>query len=69
VKILTTAVFSAIILGKKLSFAQWLSLFVLTLGVSMAQLSASPPKTAHANTTSGFIAGLKSQLSIHQHLD
>eukprot|EP00597_Dinobryon_sp_UTEXLB2267_P001235 CAMPEP_0170076764 /NCGR_PEP_ID=MMETSP0019_2-20121128/13704_1 /TAXON_ID=98059 /ORGANISM="Dinobryon sp., Strain UTEXLB2267" /LENGTH=259 /DNA_ID=CAMNT_0010288665 /DNA_START=277 /DNA_END=1052 /DNA_ORIENTATION=+ len=58
VKILTTAVFSAIILGKKLSFAQWLSLIVLTLGVSMAQLSATPPKNAHANTTSGFIAVL-----------
>jgi UDP-sugar transporter A1/2/3 len=40
-KILTTAVFSSFMLGKSLSLMQWMSLLVLTIGVSIAQLSSS----------------------------
>ena len=58
VKILTTAVFSVLMLGKSLSRLQWLSLIVLTLGVSMAQLSTSNSDEQKANTTAGFVAVL-----------
>jgi UDP-sugar transporter A1/2/3 len=39
-KILTTALFATVMLGKKLSRLQWLSLVLLTIGVSLAQLHA-----------------------------
>lgn len=58
VKILTTAVFSMLMLGKKISVIQWASLVVLTIGVSLAQLSAQNTSDANHNTTSGFIAVL-----------
>jgi len=40
-KILTTAVFSAIILGRRFSTTKWASLFVLTVGVAIVQVSGS----------------------------
>ena len=40
-KILTTAVFSVLMLNKKLIKHQWLSLVVLVAGVAMVQLSDS----------------------------
>jgi UDP-sugar transporter A1/2/3 len=58
VKILTTAVFSVLMLGKRISAAQWGSLVVLTVGVSLAQLSAQERAAAHHNTTMGFVAVL-----------
>jgi solute carrier family 35 (UDP-sugar transporter), member A1/2/3 len=58
VKILTTAVFSVFMLGKRLSYMQWISLIILTIGVSMAQLSTAGSDSTKANTTSGFIAVL-----------
>ena len=58
VKILTTAVFSVMMLGKRISGAQWGSLVVLTVGVSLAQLSAQDRAAAHHNTTMGFVAVL-----------
>lgn len=56
--------FSWAILGKKLSITQWISLVVLMVGVSLAQLSASDLKKARAemNTTAGFVAGYSSNL-------
>lgn len=63
-KILTTAVFSYFMLGKRLSSCQWASLLVLMAGVSMAQLSASsktPPaveERTDQNPTVGFFAVL-----------
>lgn len=39
-KILTTALFATLMLGKKLSRLQWFSLVLLTIGVSLAQLHA-----------------------------
>ena len=58
VKILTTAFFSMFLLGKSLSMLQWVSLLILTVGVSMAQLAAQETKAEHENTTAGFIAVL-----------
>lgn len=58
VKILTTAVFSVAMLGKSLSHLQWLSLVILTIGVSMAQLSTQNSADSKANTTAGFVAVL-----------
>ena len=43
-KILTTAVFSSLMLGKSLSALQWSALLVLTIGVSIAQLSSAEVK-------------------------
>jgi UDP-sugar transporter A1/2/3 len=61
-KILTTAVFSVLMLGKKLSSCQWLALVVLTLGVSLAQLASGRNAHTSANTSSGFIAVLVASL-------
>lgn len=55
-KILTTAVFTVIMLGKSLSALQWFSLILLTIGVSMAQYTAKHNAQEHHNTTAGFIA-------------
>ncbi|KAJ2932885.1 hypothetical protein H1R20_g4206, partial [Candolleomyces eurysporus] len=46
-KILTTAVFSAILLRKRLSSTQWLSLFFLAIGVGIVQIQAGVQ--AHAS--------------------
>lgn len=55
-KILTTAVFSVFMLGKSLSRMQWVSLVILTIGVSFAQLSAQTSVSTNRNTTAGFVA-------------
>lgn len=55
-KILTTAVFSVLMLGKKLSTLQWISLIILTAGVSFAQLSAQKSSSSGENTFMGFLA-------------
>lgn len=57
-KLLTTAVFSYFMLNKRLDTQQWLSLVMLTIGVSLAQMSASKSASAHENTSSGFLAVL-----------
>jgi len=58
VKILTTALFSVIMLGRKLSKMQWISLIILTIGVSMAQLSAQSDTSKGENSFLGFVAVL-----------
>lgn len=61
-KILTTALFSSAMLGKSLTLMQWTSLVLLTVGVSIAQLSASEHGTSKTspvdtdNQLAGFIA-------------
>lgn len=44
-KILTTAMFSVILLGKKLSFQKWAALGLLFLGVALVQMPASDGKS------------------------
>jgi UDP-sugar transporter A1/2/3 len=57
-KILTTALFSMFMLGKRFTPAQWLSLVILTVGVALAQLSTNKDTSDRHNTASGFIAVL-----------
>ncbi len=55
-KILTTAVFATIMLGKKLSRLQWFSLVLLTIGVSLAQLHAHHTENTAAHTKAEAIS-------------
>lgn len=48
-KILTTAVFSAVLLGRQFSPRKWVALLILTAGVAVVQLSGSQDQ--HATTT------------------
>ena len=50
-KILTTAIFSATLLGRKFSAMKWASLVVLTVGVAIVQLSGSGDSHAHRTAT------------------
>ena len=58
VKILTTAFFSMSMLGKVLTRLQWMSLMILTIGVSLAQLSSQDNHGTSENTAAGFAAVL-----------
>jgi UDP-sugar transporter A1/2/3 len=51
-KILTTALFSALLLQRRFSPTKWLALLVLTLGVVIVQLSGSKDQHDHADTDS-----------------
>lgn len=56
-KILTTALFSVWMLGKQLSNNQWFSLVLLTIGVTLAQLSTQAPGAPTTeSSTAGFVA-------------
>lgn len=63
-KILTTALFSAILLGRKFSVQKWLSLVILTAGVAVVQVSGSGDQhssnsdDANKNRMIGLIAVL-----------
>lgn len=48
-KILTTALFSVVLLGRKLSATKWGALVLLTVGVALAQLSGLPTNDAPAS--------------------
>ena len=50
-KILTTAIFSVIMLGKSLNKVQWISLLLLFAGVSLVQLQPAPISVKNAATT------------------
>ncbi|KAI8846195.1 nucleotide-sugar transporter-domain-containing protein [Chytridium lagenaria] len=52
-KILTTALFSVWMLRKTLSAFKWGSLFLLTAGIAMVQLSSDPKKGDNSNDKSG----------------
>jgi solute carrier family 35 (UDP-sugar transporter), member A1/2/3 len=53
-KILTTAVFSAILLQRKFSSLKWLSLVILTIGVAIVEISGSGDQhTNSSSSTSG----------------
>jgi drug/metabolite transporter (DMT)-like permease len=53
-KILTTAIFSVLMLGRRLSTRQWLSLLLLIVGVSIIQVpqATAPSATAGAGSSS-----------------
>ena len=58
-KIITTAMFSVVLLGKVISLQQGFSLLVLTIGVAAVQLSAVSAETdAHENSLAGLVAVL-----------
>uniref|UniRef100_A0A8C6STZ9 Solute carrier family 35 member A3b n=1 Tax=Neogobius melanostomus TaxID=47308 RepID=A0A8C6STZ9_9GOBI len=60
-KILTTALFSVSMLGKKLGFYQWLSLLILMAGVTLVQVQVWP--VAHGFTVCGVMAVLMACVS------
>ena len=65
-KILTTALFSVLMLNKKLSAVQWISLVVLFVGVAMVQLqnvSATSKSEQDQNQLLGLLAVIVSCLS------
>mmetsp|Transcript_48979 Transcript_48979/g.66748 ORF Transcript_48979/g.66748 Transcript_48979/m.66748 type:complete len:293 (-) Transcript_48979:354-1232(-) len=59
-KILTSAVFSVIMLRKSMSRSKWFSLLVLTAGVALTKLSQTDASKAgvHQNSFLGFVAVL-----------
>ena len=60
-KILTTAMFSVLMLNKKLIKVQWFSLLVLILGVAMVQLSDAKEAKANVHEQSrvkGFVSAI-----------
>jgi UDP-galactose transporter len=64
-KILTTALFSVLLLSKVLSKAQWGSLVMLFVGIAMIQLQKAPSETdnKHQNQVIGLVAVTISCLS------
>jgi UDP-sugar transporter A1/2/3 len=50
-KILTTALFSVVMLGKSLNATKWTALVLLMIGVAMVQLSDSSPSSSTSKTT------------------
>ncbi|KAH8929130.1 hypothetical protein BT69DRAFT_1211920 [Atractiella rhizophila] len=55
-KILTTALCSVLILHRALYVHQWLSLFILTFGVALVQISSIPTSTSDSSPTTKAIA-------------
>ncbi|CBK21335.2 uncharacterized protein [Blastocystis hominis] len=62
-KILITALLSVLILGKKLRFLQWVSLFLLVLGVIIIKGVSGGKTSENMNFTVGFVAVLISSTS------
>jgi len=58
-KILTTALFSVLMLQRQFSRKKWMSLICLTIGVAIVQMSGSPPAdTVESSTTQSRTLGL-----------
>ncbi|WVQ73939.1 hypothetical protein IAR50_003520 [Cryptococcus sp. DSM 104548] len=68
-KILTTAFFSVMLLGKRLTRAKWASLILLAVGVGIVQIqSTSAPATAHtSHASSGHEHALRSEIPSDPH--
>jgi UDP-galactose transporter len=56
-KLLTTAIFSVVMLGKSISQLQWLSLVILAVGVAIAQTSAQHEAKKNDNGNKNSIVG------------
>jgi UDP-sugar transporter A1/2/3 len=63
-KILTTAAFSVMLLRKKLSSTQWVSLLFLALGVGIVQIQAGAHNGASVNTTAHSLDALKGFMAV-----
>lgn len=50
-KILTTALLSVVLLGKKIGFVKWIALVLLTVGVALVQLQDTPKAKPSATAT------------------
>ena len=61
-KILSTAIFSATMLGRRFSTTKWLSLVVLTCGVAVVQVSGSTDHPATENEERNRLVGLAAVL-------
>uniref|UniRef100_A0A915E0V5 UDP-galactose transporter n=1 Tax=Ditylenchus dipsaci TaxID=166011 RepID=A0A915E0V5_9BILA len=59
-KVLTTALFTVIMLKRRLSIPQWLSLVVLCVGVAIVQISASQNKKSPLNLIANMTEGVDS---------
>jgi UDP-sugar transporter A1/2/3 len=57
-KILTTAIFSVILLQKKLTLLKWQSLVILTVGVALIQIPTDSKKTDESHDGLSRFAGL-----------
>lgn len=59
-KILTTALFSVLMLKRKLTLTKWVSLLFLAIGVGIVQIQSSAPKASASShqmdPTTGFLA-------------
>ena len=62
-KILITALLSVFILGKRLRFLQWVSLFLLVVGVVIIKGVSGGQPTSNSNFAVGFVAVLISSTS------
>jgi len=57
-KILTTALFSVIILRKQLTSLKWGSLVILFVGVAMVQVQSTTPSSTSSSTNQNHLVGL-----------
>jgi UDP-sugar transporter A1/2/3 len=64
-KILTTAFFSVLLLGKRLSSVKWLSLLLLAVGVGIVQIQST--QTAQSGSTVAAVRHGESRVVRHRH--
>lgn len=62
-KILTTALFSVLLLGKSLTRLKWISLVLLTAGIALVQIPTSSP-TSSVSTQSSALKSIKTSPSL-----
>eukprot|EP01036_Dinobryon_divergens_P027924 gene27924-36785_t len=55
-KIITTAVFSVLILSKRISVSQWISVVALSCGVALVQLSQQQAEDSKTNSIAGLVS-------------
>jgi len=58
IKILTTALFTVILLNRSLKFTQWISLFVLFVGISIIQIQNVKSSGANSDAQKNALFGL-----------